>query len=117
MITFFAAVQLGAFDYSPLVSAFGKGTLVMVLIIVFLGVLRFFVEDFVTRKLRERREREVTAKKIGSGGHQIGERSNDAAPHCPVCNRVMVVRTARQGTNAGSDFWGCPAYPKCRGTR
>jgi len=27
------------------------------------------------------------------------------------------LRTARQGKNAGSRFWGCPGYPDCRGTR
>jgi restriction system protein len=36
---------------------------------------------------------------------------------CPVCGSGMVKRTARQGANAGSQFWGCATYPKCRGTR
>jgi restriction system protein len=39
------------------------------------------------------------------------------APLCPSCSRGMVLRTAKKGPNAGSDFWGCSAYPKCRGTR
>jgi restriction system protein len=39
------------------------------------------------------------------------------SPSCPVCNSVMVMRTARRGANAGSEFWGCSNYPKCRGTR
>jgi restriction system protein len=39
------------------------------------------------------------------------------AQQCPVCNSVMVKRTARRGANAGSDFWGCSNYPKCKGTR
>src|SRR6266513_859720 len=38
-------------------------------------------------------------------------------PHCPSCNRTMVKRTARRGVNAGSEFWGCSEYPRCRGTR
>ena len=38
-------------------------------------------------------------------------------PACPVCQRQMVRRTASKGANAGSQFWGCAAYPKCRGTR
>ncbi len=38
-------------------------------------------------------------------------------PLCPNCGEPMVKRTARSGTNAGSQFWGCPAFPKCRGTR
>jgi restriction system protein len=38
-------------------------------------------------------------------------------PSCPACGKPMVLRTARRGTSAGSQFWGCPAYPGCRGTR
>ncbi len=36
---------------------------------------------------------------------------------CPVCQSPMVMRTARRGKTAGSDFWGCSRYPKCKGTR
>ena len=36
---------------------------------------------------------------------------------CPVCGSTMVKRTAKKGANAGSHFWGCSGYPKCRGTR
>jgi len=38
-------------------------------------------------------------------------------PACPVCGRSMVRRTARRGQKAGGEFWGCVAYPECRGTR
>ena len=38
-------------------------------------------------------------------------------PACPRCNAAMALRTARQGTQAGKTFWGCSAYPSCRGTR
>ncbi|MBK8168671.1 MAG: restriction endonuclease [bacterium] len=43
-----------------------------------------------------------------------------AEPHaatCPKCGAPMVKRTAKQGANAGSAFWGCTKYPACRGTR
>jgi restriction system protein len=40
-----------------------------------------------------------------------------AVPSCPVCKSSMVRRKARKGANAGSEFWGCPQYPACRGTR
>jgi restriction system protein len=40
-----------------------------------------------------------------------------AVPTCPSCGGAMVLRTARRGTKAGSEFWGCSAYPRCRGTR
>jgi hypothetical protein len=39
------------------------------------------------------------------------------APHCPSCNRIMVKRTARRGSRAGSEFWGCSNYPACSDTR
>lgn len=29
----------------------------------------------------------------------------------------MILRTAKRGTNAGNQFWGCSEYPRCRGTR
>jgi restriction system protein len=41
----------------------------------------------------------------------------DAVPGCPKCARPMLKRTARSGPNAGREFWGCPTYPQCRGTR
>ncbi len=33
---------------------------------------------------------------------------------CPKCGSTMVLRTAKQGANAGKQFWGCSAFPKCR---
>jgi restriction system protein len=38
-------------------------------------------------------------------------------PDCPRCGSAMVVREAKQGVYAGQNFWGCPHFPKCRGTR
>lgn len=40
-----------------------------------------------------------------------------APPACPVCSQTMVRRVAKKGASAGSGFWGCAAYPGCRGTR
>lgn len=40
-----------------------------------------------------------------------------ALPQCPVCGREMVVRTAKKGPNAGMRFYGCPAFPRCKGVR
>ena len=37
-----------------------------------------------------------------------------AAPACARCGQPMTVRTARQGTQAGKQFWGCSAYPTCQ---
>ncbi|MBQ6041356.1 MAG: topoisomerase DNA-binding C4 zinc finger domain-containing protein [Oscillospiraceae bacterium] len=33
---------------------------------------------------------------------------------CPRCGAAMVLRTANKGANAGKQFYGCSAFPKCR---
>lgn len=38
------------------------------------------------------------------------------AAGCPRCGSKMVVRTAKRGPKAGSRFWGCTSFPKCRHT-
>ena len=43
--------------------------------------------------------------------------TNSDAPRCPQCDSPMVRRTAKKGRYAGQDFWGCPRYPNCKGTR
>jgi restriction system protein len=43
--------------------------------------------------------------------------SPTSAPSCPKCSSSMVLRTARRGTKAGSQFWGCSTYPACKGIR
>lgn len=45
--------------------------------------------------------------------NQIAEATKNP-PICPTHGIQMVLRTARQGTNAGEKFWGCPNYPHCR---
>lgn len=36
---------------------------------------------------------------------------------CPKCGAEMIEREAKRGANAGSAFWGCSQFPRCRGTR
>lgn len=33
---------------------------------------------------------------------------------CSRCHSKMVLRKATKGKNAGNEFWGCSAFPKCR---
>ncbi|MGO9482433.1 MAG: restriction endonuclease [Candidatus Kryptoniota bacterium] len=40
-----------------------------------------------------------------------------AVNNCPLCGGKMVLRSARKGAHAGEKFWGCSAFPKCRGTK
>ena len=39
------------------------------------------------------------------------------SPACPTCGGTMRLRTAKRGRSAGSSFWGCTKYPRCKGTR
>ena len=39
------------------------------------------------------------------------------APACPECGKPMCPRKAATGRSAGQAFWGCTAYPACKGTR
>ncbi len=39
------------------------------------------------------------------------QRSSDA-PECPQCGKPL-----RRRKSAKGDFWGCPAFPECKGTR
>lgn len=36
------------------------------------------------------------------------------APLCPRCGAAMVLRTAKRGSNTGSQFYGCSTYPRCK---
>jgi restriction system protein len=44
------------------------------------------------------------------------DQTNKGFPTCPLCGKTMVLRTARQGKNVGSQFLGCSGYPACKGT-
>ena len=50
--------------------------------------------------------REVTQEVSGS----VAE-----VPFCPKCSAPMVRRQAKSGSNVGQEFWGCNAFPNCRG--
>lgn len=41
----------------------------------------------------------------------------DTSPSCPCCGENMVLRTTKKGPNPGEQFWGCPKFPRCQGTR
>ncbi|MFA4943538.1 MAG: four helix bundle suffix domain-containing protein [Lentisphaeria bacterium] len=46
-----------------------------------------------------------------------GRAKQEDAPACPECGKPMHKRKARTGRNAGQEFWGCTAYPECKGVR
>lgn len=45
----------------------------------------------------------------------LSDQKKDQIPPCPICGKMMVVRTAKSGKNAGNQFWGCSGYPDCKG--
>lgn len=39
---------------------------------------------------------------------------SEATLICPRCGNSLVLRTAKKGSNAGNQFYGCSNFPKCR---
>lgn len=42
-------------------------------------------------------------------------KTEERIPPCPKCGKPTVLRTAKTGKKAGSQFWGCSGYPDCKG--
>lgn len=63
---------------------------------------------------RELYERISAAQTGEATGTSFPPPATNAAPPCPACAGTMV---ARQNRRTGEQFWGCPDYPRCRGTR
>ena len=68
-----------------------------------------YSEQLATERLRKRRGN-LTDRSDPS------DPSDQKPPACPICGTLMALRTAKAGKNAGSQFWGCTAYPTCKGT-
>lgn len=67
---------------------------------------------------------QLAAAQLAERGRRKGEDRTDQAdqsdptdriPACPQCGKAMVLRTAQTGKNKGKQFWGCSAYPDCKG--
>ncbi|MBP7276196.1 MAG: topoisomerase DNA-binding C4 zinc finger domain-containing protein, partial [Kiritimatiellae bacterium] len=69
-----------------------------------------YSEQLAAARLAERAKR----KHDPSNPPDRSDRS-DQIPPCPQCGKAMVLRTAQKGKNAGRQFWGCSAYPDCKG--
>ena len=74
------------------------------------------VEVTVSEQKRTDSQTERQAgKPIGKAPSGAEVAAQPAAPACHQCGEVMVLRKARSGKNSGQQFWGCSAFPKCRG--
>ena len=60
-----------------------------------------YSEQLATARLAER------SRKRGSSDPTDQSEPVDPIPDCPQCGKPMVLRTAKQGRNAGQSFWGC----------
>ena len=59
----------------------------------------------------------ITEVKEGKGqGHESIVEST-RAERCPQCGSSLVLRTAKKGPTAGSRFWGCSSFPRCKYTK
>jgi restriction system protein len=58
----------------------------------------------------------IFARCAGSPATSLADMTPER-PECPTCGKPMVLRRAKSGKNAGQEFWGCSAFPQCRGTR
>jgi len=54
---------------------------------------------------------------ISEKEHIENIKRNRINPLCPKCGSKMVLRSARKGQKAGSNFWGCSNFPTCSGTK
>ncbi|HYJ15713.1 MAG TPA: four helix bundle suffix domain-containing protein [Candidatus Limnocylindria bacterium] len=74
-----------------------------------------YTEQLAVARLAERR-RQQKDRTDPTARSDLSDQTA-AAPNCPACGKLMVVRTARKGELAGSQFWGCSGYPQCKGAR
>jgi restriction system protein len=85
------------------------------------GLERAFVKDggYTERLAAARVAERQRQKKDQSDPSDQTDRSDlvAPAPTCLACGKPMVVRTARKGERAGSQFWDCSGYPECKATR
>ena len=66
-----------------------------------------YSELLATQRLAFRAQRKKEAPASSNPSGQI--------PACPLCGKPTVLRTAKSGKNEGKQFWGCTAYPDCKG--
>ncbi len=70
-----------------------------------------YSEQLATERLRHRR-----SPKDPTDQSDQTERTDLQPPKCPKCGGLTALRTAKAGKTPGSQFWGCTAYPDCKGT-
>jgi restriction system protein len=78
------------------------------------GLERQFIEEGgYSERLHAARLRERQKQFDRTNPSDQTDRSDEP---CPACGKPMVLRTARKGPDAGSQFRGCSGYPECKAT-
>jgi restriction system protein len=77
-----------------------------------------YTERLAAARLEKRRGQAISHRTDPSDPTDRSDKSQTlpSAPNCTVCGKAMVLRTARKGPKAGSQFWGCSGYPECKAT-
>jgi len=72
--------------------------------------------DEIVRKIEEGRltpSLKTNKEHIEHVKHIVSEKK--ISNTCPNCGSPMVLREAKNGQNAGKQFWGCSKFPQCKG--
>ena len=72
-------------------------------------------EDFLRQRGLTMWDKEGPQAREVRGVGRVNRTDRSDVP-CPACGKLMVLRTARKGPNAGLQFRGCSGYPECRAT-
>ena len=64
-------------------------------------------DDFVTAFNQLPEDQKIRLLQFATSGEYT-------TPSCPSCDTKMIQRTAKKGKSAGSVFWGCTTYPRCK---
>lgn len=75
----------------------------------------YLLRCLVERQGRDFVEQGGFSEKLYKARTEARSLGNTETPGCPLCGKKMLKRTAGKGPNAGKVFWGCSAYPDCRG--
>ena len=68
--------------------------------------------ELVDGQRLERMIREVGGAK-GASSHPPNTEYVESVTQCPRCGSLLILRKARRGRHAGSEFYGCSSFPKC----
>ncbi len=83
--------------------------------------LNSYKDQIITTQTVEKLSKKMTdyllKSEIDEVDHIENVINNRNKPICPKCGKEMVLRTAKKGKSAGSQFWGCRNFPSCKLTK